>query len=238
MRDKPILFNTEMVRAILDGRKTQTRRVVKVKNWLNDPPDSIHPDGSGKGWVAWWGKTSAEFSREAYPGPEQRGFSPPYRPGDRLWVRETWQIADWNEDGLPFVRYKVDGETQGPIIPPWDWVDRLWDLWGDLSTDENRAIDGKSAERVWRPSIHMPRWASRITLEVTAVRVERLQDISEEDAMAEGCTMDMPANGCHLTGNCLKDRFAFLWDSLAKPGQLWANNPWVWVIEFRRVPDA
>lgn len=234
MAEKPILFSGPMVSAILEGRKTQTRRIMKVKNWGDEPPASIHPDGSGKGWIAWWPETSAEFSRKAYPGPEQRGFSPPYRPGDRLWVKENYQYADWIENGLPFIRYQADGAIRGPLTPSEDMADRVWAIWEELSDPDNRAIDGKSADRKWRSSIFMPKWAARIWLEVTDVRAQRLQDITEMDAFREGIERKRRKVDWNDPVMGTRMRFRSLWNTLnAKRGYPWDSNPWVWAYTFR-----
>src|SRR5690606_3684193 len=169
----------------------------------------------------------------------------PYgRPGDRLWVRESWQYANWTEEGEPYIRYAAAGAQElfdvGRI--PHDWFDRLEDIWSGLSTEANYAIDNRAADRRWRPSIHMPRWASRITLEITDVRVERLRDISEADAQAEGVALDTepcdhPRRSCGDVG-CLgpthRAAFAELWMQINGAGS-WDANPWVWVVSFRRV---
>ena len=180
---KPILFNGEMVRAILEGRKTQTRRVVKPQ------PECSVFDEPQLHWVC--GKNGVWADGH---GNQQK--APLGQPGDRLYVRETWALFGPFNNG-PGYRYRADGE---PLC----------------------------MSRGWRPSIHMPKEAARIFLEITAVRVERLQDISEEDAKAEGCElvgwteeMPMPAG------------FAGLWNSLnGKRGHSWESNPWVWVYEF------
>ena len=219
MKERPIIFSGEMVRAILDGRKTQTRRAVKLnhsgrvqragKNWHLDDPDAV--------------------------------MACPYgQPGDRLWVRETFRSR--RVDGLPGdVMYRADHP-------------------------EEKTVPG-SYGRSWKPSIHMPRWASRILLEVTAVRVERLQEISEGDAQAEGAFFTDYGRRCHHAGPprdasecpepdehhpqcagwsmvptdsheqcllCPRMAFANLWDSINGAGS-WEANPWVWVVKFRRV---
>ena len=190
-----------MVRAILEGRKTQTRRVVK-------PQDAVEFNDVG---AFMW------LHDERKPHPCEYACSRgglelcPYgAPGDRLWVRETWACLDPSRRTV--VLYKAD---ESPL-----------------------------REYVWRPSIHMPRWASRLTLEVTGVRVERLQDISEEDAKAEGCSGFDPSPEAESgTAFVWKGRsskpdprahFAWLWESFNGP-ESWAANPWVWVVEFRRV---
>ena len=213
MKERPILFNGEMVRAILDGGKTQTRRVVKPQPVV----EFYKANGTSQERV------SEEVYRTA-PGwpddrfhifrktPEARGaMSPlwaelncPYgQPGDRLWVRETFcHVTDANDYNKKSVLYRASHNTD--------------------------AYAG-----CWKPSIHMPRWASRITLEITAVRVERLQDISEADAVAEGCTGT--SLGPHVSADELetaRDHFRRLWDSIY--GNL-EQNPWVWVVEFRKL---
>ena len=175
MKERPILFNGPMVRAILDGRKTQTRRVVKPQ------PETKPHNGVDDKW----------FSE--YSDIKNLGFlkhtCPFGQPGDRLWVREAF--TEYPQKGL---LYKADGCNK-----------KLGVWWG------------------WRPSIHMPRRASRIKLEVTDVRVERLQNISEEDIYAEGIDTN-------------SHDFMELWDSInAKRGHGWDANPFVWVVEFRRV---
>lgn len=179
-RERPILFNGPMVRAILDGRKTQTRRVCKGQRELSSAHDF-------------------QIDRCPYG-----------QPGDRLWVREAWRTADHFDHLAPS---KL--ETWAPLkfaaggAPIGAWA--------------GYGYGGKI-----RPGIHMPRWASRITLEVTGVRVDRLQDMSRDDAMEEGCpSLNM------VVGNT-RQWYADLWDSINGAGA-WAANPWVWVVEFRRV---
>lgn len=213
MKERPILFSAPMVRAILEGRKTQTRRVLKL-DWLRclDPED---PEDLAK-----------ILSQCPYGVP-----------GDRLWVRETWGSADQfyqsHENETPsVVAYRADlaaiqWDAEPPRkIPKYDIEQWNW-----------------NAMR-WRPSIHMPRWASRLTLEVVSVRVERLHDISEEDAKAEGVepfpdtspdeqVIPGPGfNGAVMTNQ--RHRFAFyvLWDSINGEGS-WDANPFVWVVEFK-----
>ncbi|WP_186083797.1 hypothetical protein [Burkholderia gladioli] len=182
MKKRPILFSAPMVRAILDGRKTQTRRVAKE----------------------FAGRDNLDAILRRFPN--QQGC-PHGEPGDRLWVRETW------------------GQYQ---LAPEDIVYRA---------DEDFPC---GSPKRWRPSIHMPRWASRITLEITGVRVERLQDISEADAIAEGIEHTSDGfsvdEGRHFHAARARDSFASLWDGLNEArGHGWEANPWVWVIEFRRI---
>lgn len=215
---KPILFNTEMVKAILDGRKTQTRRVVKPQSILQCDGPYIFDNGNQvlycKGCGDWVAKADGRTA-----------FAPPYTPGEILWVRETWceYCADHVIDRKRFA-YKADAT---PI------------------SEEARVELGYK----WKPSIHMPKEAARIFLLVTDVRVERLQDITEAGARAEGCCAykDKIGDGKFDDVICFdltaKDAFTELWNSTIKPADLpkysWDANPWVWVIEFERIekPD-
>ncbi len=181
MSEHPILFSAAMVKAILEGRKTQTRRVIK--------PQPIH-NIKHREYIA-----VIDGSKKQCPYGQ---------PGDRLWVRETWQLSE--EAGM---YYPETGR-----LP-----DTLCEYAADYSEVERK--DGGP----WKPSIFMPRWASRITLEVVKVRVERLQDMSYEDAVAEGIDHIYPQG---------RLQFRMLWDSInAKRGYGWDVNPWVWVVEFK-----
>jgi hypothetical protein len=223
MKERPIIFSASMVRAILEGRKTQTRRPVKWPAWTNP---SSH-------WPPLVKKLGLAFYED---GRMVKRFRCPYgQPGDRLWVRETWaHYQTVNHARLSGGRaisevsdgragYRADGhESIGDFR-------RHVELMGGASL-EAIEINGDC----WRPSIHMPRWASRLTLEVSGVRVERVRDISDEDVMAEGVEPDRCTDhprGVYYTA------FAPRWDAIygKKPGQDWASNPWVWVVEFRRV---
>lgn len=202
MNERGIIFNGDMVRAILDGSKTQTRRPVK-----SSTSDMLE-------------------LQEKYPHKKYNIDCPFGKPGDRLWGRETWQgpLVDYTDahsmfkDPTPYQKaancvYRADG---GPCP---EFVD----------ADDNLRC-------CWRPSIHMPRWASRITLEITGVRVERLNDISEADALAEGftSTAQLTATGDDYTGLYASDHFAETWQSIYGV-ESWGANPWVWVIEFRHI---
>ena len=196
MKERPILFKAEMVRAIIDGRKTQTRRLVKHQH-LTTSNDLDTYFGSG---------TLEEFDAVFfdYPGNTANRICvncPFGKSGDRLWVRETHCIIREPEEGdFGKVVYKSDGSmpTGG-----------------------------------WRSSIHMPRWASRILLEVVSVRVERLNEISEADAIAEGIPSVFHGSiDCETEPRAVK--YAELWESI-NGEKSWAENPWVWVIEFKRV---
>lgn len=218
-KEYPIIFNGPMVRAILDGRKTQTRRHLAS---LSDP------------------------------------YNCPYgMPGDRLWIKETWRVAAWRCDEKKVAcDYKASPEE---IRTPWiflqhetycDVKKRQLDALHcrGIKPDDNGVFrwDYGKAPLPWRPSIHMPYWASRITLEITGVRVERLQDISDNDALEEGISESIYYDaaehaligGATLEGHSVERcAFAGLWDSIngKRPGCSWQDNPWVWVIEFKKV---
>lgn len=205
MKERPILFTGPMVRAILEGRKTVTRRVVKPQpDFLGSMVDPNTP------------------FKTLDAGLHARITCPHGQPGDRLWVREAW-AADAQVDAIA-PRDLSQGE---PIWYPADFSVR--------QTGCSMISKGRG-----RPSIHMPRWASRILLEITAVRVERLQDISEEQALAEGVhgePCDHARQACSdigCWGDTAKGAFGFLWEQLNGAGA-WQTNPWVWVVEFKRV---
>ncbi|MBE8816267.1 hypothetical protein F3H66_22270 [Serratia marcescens] len=219
MKDRPVIFNSEMVRAILDGRKTQTRRVI-----ANVSPDNCIPLQKPT-------KTKDGIYTHVMDAPGH-GLCPFGRVGDRLWVRETWgvvshdfdeneRIIDWVPDRPATAIHEMpfgNGYYSGHAIYAADGEF----TWGD--------DDGHGERSCWKPSIHMPREACRILLEITAVRVERLTMISHEDAIAEGA----PRASC-----CRDPRHGFieLWESIYGKESI-ATNPWVWVIEFRRVGDS
>lgn len=219
MRERPILFNGAMVRAILSGAKTQTRRAVKV------PPafDFIGGSGDDRNDPANWGAEDEDARWWALAaGPDTDHVLPcPFgQPGDRLWVREN---------GLEYRRTRlfIHDATPGRWWTPEDGG-RYGASYGQAITRESLLRDHKV-----RPSIHMPRWACRLVLEITGVRVERLQAISEADALAEG----VDASSVESFTRAGVERpagFAFrdLWTST---GGDWDSNPWVWAIDFRRV---
>jgi hypothetical protein len=196
MKERPILFSAPMVRAILDGRKTQTRRVCKVQ-------PVVRPDLSPSGLLAWLVDAGTYMFGDK-PMPEFVNRCPYGRPGDHLWVREAFVFCLDDKFGpIPdSVIYRADEGNA-------DW------------------------SHGWKPSIHMPRCASRILLEITSVRVERLNDISEADARAEGYA-EIPGSANQMAPAAW---FEGLWESINGPGS-WNDNPWVWVVEFRRVSDA
>ncbi|HIH9431494.1 TPA: morphogenetic protein [Klebsiella variicola subsp. variicola] len=219
MKERGMIFNGEMVRAILDGRKTQTRRIMK----LQPKPSKSRP---GDFWFSSKKLESMVHVSDLAPGNSpiadyhlfiQEHCCPFGAVGDRIWVRETFQgpLFDYDlmdsycKDPTPFEKpefcvYKADG------VPAPEFYD---------ADDELHCC--------WRPSIHMPRWASRILLEITSVRVERLRSMSQDDARAEGV---IAASGPMEAGLAFRE----LWDSIYGE-ESWKANPWVWVIEFKRV---
>lgn len=214
IKERPILFSAPMVRAILEGRKTQTRRVVKPQPELPHRVNLTHHDGT----------IAAAFCDEPILGDGallERTWCPYGKPGDRLWVRETFATwTDENSDGC--IVYQADGACR----------EALHDCGGagDLVGLGKPTTPVLPVTR-WRPSIHMPRHASRILLEVTDVRVERLQAISAKDANAEGMRPRLTF-GEEMKGSV--ECFRELWDSI-NGGFGWASNPWVWCISFKRL---
>lgn len=215
VKERPILFSGPMVRAILDGRKTQTRRMLTYK----------HAKRLG---LETCGEELVTSDGPYWDGSFEGGKVPwcPYgQPGEQLWVRETYALEQDADGCKPSdvsscTWYSADGE------------DGVAHATGAYPVGRPR---GK-----WRPSIHMPRWASRITLEITGVRVERLNEISEVDAQAEGVEPDMLDSGgvtpwgVGIDVPCYSEGFVDLWQSINGPDS-WSLNPWVWVIEFEKV---
>lgn len=221
MAIKPILFNTEMVRAILDGRKTVTRRLVKPQ-----PKSKLCYTFAGSDCGTWGypSKTAHESWGEEYRLPDNitkedfwKRWNPPYHTDDVLYVRETWS---------PIYPGKESNEVCGYIYKE-----------DSLEEYDNRYPDGEDYQWgcKWRPSIHMPKEAARIWLKVTDVRVERLQEITEEQIGREGVEVEYPHV---LNGEEKRYAFSTLWNSTVKKSDLdrygWNANPWVWVIEFER----
>ena len=230
MKERPIIFSPEIVRAMLAGNVTQTRRVVK---FMHETPkligqaaehrnlNAVYP-AREKGWVFWQttraGDGLAEFTKKAYA----TGLLCPYgEPGVRLWVKEAWYTSK-KYDHLPPAKFPVEAKTifryLGSRAKP-EWAGRT------------------------RSARFMPRWASRITLEIVNVRVERLQDISDDDAKAEGFEYYgetlFKDYGEILAEHTAIYKYASYWDLLnARQGFLWKSNPWVWMIEFRVLGPA
>lgn len=210
MTDRPILFSGPMVRAILEGRKTQTRRVLKGSTEHKGPYNSAYVEHYQRS--TGWAKICPYGQR-----------------GDRLWVRET-TLADYEvAETIKAARYEADGE---PVLYSGPEVDEN----GDDDYGGSHAHWWYSKDRC--PSIHMPRWASRLTLEITAVRVERLQDITQEDAIAEGMNGSYMLPEGKLGGKLLsaQTQFTQLWHEIngKKFENSWDANPWVWVVEFKK----
>ncbi len=208
MAIKPILFNTEMVRAILDGRKTCTRRLVRFLPGENPQWTGYIRDGL----MLYNGRNEPCIMKA------------PYQPGDILYVRETWERFEcWNCEG--------DERGNCPKEPQKSVLDKH-----SCGCYMYRATDEISGDAKWHPSIHMPKEAARIWLKVTDVRVERLQEITSQGAWKEGarCSCLYPVPDC--AGN--KTAFIEIWNSTIKKSDLdrygWDANPWVWVIEFER----
>lgn len=206
VKERPIPFSGPMVRAILDGRKTQTRRVIKPQptEGQAEPLEYriarialMPPRSTGEAHEAWWA------SGDDLIGPIPRC---PYGvPGDRLWVRETWAL-------VPRTAYRSSTGVEQTLNP---------------ANDHDAAVYREGWVRVapsWRSPIFMPRWASRLTLEVTEVRVQRLQEISAEDVAAEGIDHDI---GSPLAA------FAAAWDSIYEKRAPWDTDPWVWALTFK-----
>lgn len=188
-KERPILFSAPIVRAILAGEKTQTRRIVKpVRGFEHNDILKYGMPCAADPWAVWW--HSSVTDRVGCLQECPYGV-----PGERLWVREAWK------QGESRVWYRADGHMD---VKGWPW----------------------------KPGIHMFRHDSRITLEITGIRVERLQEISEADAEAEGITGDDALIG--QINNPFRTAFADLWESIHGDGS-WAVNPWLWVIEFRRL---
>lgn len=214
MKERPIIFSAPMVRAILGGAKTQTRRVVKPVG--TDYHFVLQDYGSG-----WWPFRSDDGESSMKDDRETPHACPYGKPGDRLWVRETWQA--FFDDEVPADRPRGPRHTLGQPARP----DRKSFVFYKADGPEPVHPDGFQA--LWKSPIQLPRKYSRITLEVTGVRVERLQDISRGDAMAEGCPFPNMAYGTSPT-QWFKDQ----WIDSHGPGE-WRSNPWVWVVEFKRV---
>jgi hypothetical protein len=242
-KERGIIFSGALIPRLLDDSKTMTRRVVKPQP---DPGWAFTSIGqvctaSGK-WVFPTVATSVN----------QTSWLCPYGvPGDRLWVRETWRPVVWGADHC-YIEYRTggharEGDGRACLVPP--TATAAYEAYADRQMRAAIAAgDGKPeyCPEPWRPSIHMPRWASRITLELTDVRVERLQEISWRDVVAEGVDGALDAHGRRVAkavaqtendrgGASLYEMFRVLWNGLnAKRGFGWDTNPWVWVLEFKR----
>lgn len=256
VRERPILFSDEMVRAILEGRKTQTRRVVHPQ-----PPceEDGNPFAGSLFGPEWFEPAAEDRNGDLIPGDpvfgaydedgEWGALCRYGAPGDRLYVREAWAVVPSLPGSAPRgTAHGGDDHGAPRHIHA-----------GDGSGITYRASwNGNPSGFRWRPSIHLPRWASRLTLEITDVRVERVQEISEEQVFAEGVQIPVsedgrpllrlaggsgPAPAAYLTKgfterDFVRAHFAALWDGINKKrGFGWDANPWVWAITFRRVED-
>ncbi len=249
VKETPIIMSGNHPKLILDGIKTQTRRVVKLPdapNHLGDwEPTFLGGDGTtrdSRGILVpridgIWHTRTGKFIKCPYG-----------QVGDRLWVRETWRVESFME-GEPIMFGYKDGQTK----ECWDTESPDYESWEERvsiqSTEDAEKAHSKQGDDGvyhwdigqspcrWRPSIHMPRWASRITLEITEVRVERLNQISELDAFAEGCRNQVLSDfapNFDIVVRPASEVFSELWDSLnAKRGYGWEVNPWVGVISFK-----
>ncbi|EAW6601169.1 hypothetical protein LKS62_004819 [Salmonella enterica] len=206
MKERGMIFNAEMVNAILSGRKTQTRRPIK---WKQTRFTEIAERDDGSLWP--WAE-DCERGGDIW-------FACPYGEiGDRIWVRETFRVHSRATDVATLV-YRASVRNS--------WTEQTHRV-------PIAVCDKPATPEKWTPSIHMPRWASRILLEITDVRVERLRDLSEEDAKSEGIT---PPAGGVLPGWEYRINFRDLWMDIYGTDS-WEANPWVWVIEFKRVEGA
>jgi len=242
-KERPILFKDAMVRAILEGKKTQTRRLAKMEGKLpvfqegdvNDPanwhfegcqfytgePFTVNELITHPGLQCPYGQPKGAVAM----GKGKHAYTQHNEHGDRLFVRES----GWRSEGRFFAYDATPGIARCADDPAGTFIQVSPEEAKSWATEEWRRHGWKRT-----PSIHMPRWASRLLLEIVSVRVERLQSISEADAMAEGVKTTCPcAGGC----NQHRDDYAKLWDSIngGKEGADWASNPFVWVVEFRNI---
>lgn len=241
-----------MVRAILEGRKTQTRRAVRAPTEDLNHPAVHHWQMDAEHRAVAIAQSERAVEQYITTFPHYRISCPYGVPGDRLWIRETWQevhpaqVAEGRFSvpgragipGPPSVNYRViyraDGEyprlhfKEGPPVYPYREV--------CLPGCMREHLHPQESWTGWQSAIHMPRWASRITLEVTSVRVERPQDISEADAKAEGCALSYDTE--RMRGGTWRGGFRDPWDSINAERAPWASNPLVWAVEFKRICPA
>lgn len=227
MKEHPILFKSEMVRAILEGRKTQTRRIISPQ------PNTEIMNVESIGYTAFTPKGSIAIRGTRADGRYAENWvKEKYKVGDHLWVKETfcncgdlaWSEEICTEDRKNTIGYKADYST------------RLYNCDDKLVELETTAWNWGHEKIKWKPSIFMKRIYSRLLLEITNIRVERLNKISEKDAEAEGCisTAVLTEDKQDYTGLYASEHFARLWEKINGEG-LWRSNPFVWVIEFRRI---
>lgn len=218
-RELPILMTGPLVRATLDGRKTQTRRVAKRFADIDGRwADAVHPDGAGAGWIGWHtnGRRApdAAATQRRYPGAE--GVLCPYgKPGDLLYVRETWQVR-----GLLWSMLNQSGMKPSEIAPGLE-----------PRTNVAYRADGEASPggAAWKPSILMPKAAARLWLRIESIGVEQVQSITDKDIAAEGVEPIVH----HGHGLNYRTPFARLWDDIYGSGDCaWDRNPWVWVVTY------
>ena len=268
MVEHPVLFNDEMMRAILAGLKTQTRRPIKpqpepyaggvhpknkakhpapyIDAYCGEPKTAQNPRRMSDRWY-WW-------TEDDRLGPEV-GRCPFGIPGDTLWVRESWRVWSWGEDfdlGIETrdgKRHWIDKRSWEDEDRMYDWEERMWTQSSDdckkggMVYDENAESyawpDGRewNPPTRWRPSIRMPRWASRLDLTVKRVWVERFDEISNADIVAEG--IEGYENDSHGMRSEIFGQFMTRWDAIyyAKRGLGWDANPWVWACEWEVVEE-
>lgn len=234
VKERPLLCPAHEVRAILAGHQTQFRRVIRLQ-----PTQFTHVDyDDDLGWHLWW--DVCESCGDPNVWQETAPMKPPGQPGDRLWCRETWAQSAYSGRALHTdqpvhevtINYRADGASRQIRL-------------GEHEDSGRVKADGTIA---WRPSTQMPKWASRITLEVTDVRVQRVQEISHDDVFAEGMTTETLVGSTvniHKDGKTTEATMMFssptyafttVWNSLnAKRGHPWDSNPWIWAVTFKRV---
>lgn len=244
MKTSPILFSAPLVRAILDGSKTQTRRVAKPQ-----PPQNRDFLGSDFGVCRSVADGIKMFSQNDYPRlpkhptdwdlvgsvgvARDAGFPMTYRSpwggaGDRIWVRETWYCDDFTSE-----RRVTSEPTKAQAA---EWRESLY-----FRADGEPDFEGGDGPVPWKPSIHMPRWASRLTLEIVDVRLEQLQSITDADALAEGISRDTVIDLAAAIGRepgAARRGFQALWDGIyGGTSSVWEKNCWVWAVSFKVVPQ-
>lgn len=243
-KERPILFTGDMVKSILRGSKTVTRRVVMTQPVLTTRSEETP--------AYYWLKSKLHYSKRELV--DQLPDLCPYGiPGDLLWVRETWKVASFMEGDPMRFQYRADmGEAweserdfvdevkyeewfERVCIQSTDYLEKI--KWTNKDDDGVYRWDNGMSPLPWRPSIYMPRWASRITLEIMSVKVERVQDITWREVIPEGVSAFTVARGA-MSDNPPDPRWKFIevWNKInAGRGFGWDTNPWVWVIEFKKI---
>lgn len=231
--EHPILFSAQMVREVLSGRKTQTRRIVTVP-WKG----SVRALPYEPYWVDNDGVLEFEDEYGEWHDVETNQHCPYGRPGHRLWVKETWRPDERKSDHVDGIRFRADGS-----FVPIDNTREAADRW--VSLFKEGLIGDQISDKKWRPSIYMPRWASRILLDVKSIRVHRIQTIRWHEIRSEGVRCpehDFESGFCCSECPALREAFRALWDSInGKRFDGWARwekDPWVWAIEFKRIDDG